>query len=179
MAERSEPAVIAPSADGGGLVAWLENLSKDDVPRAGGKGANLGELTRAGLPVPPGSWSRPTPICGPWRPAASGRGCSTRWPPPTWTTLHAVAAAALQDLVHSAGMPDDLRRAVRDAYARLGELPVAVRSSATAEDSASTSFAGMNATFTNVRGTDELAQRIVDCWASLRSPRVVAYRATH
>ena len=54
MAERSELAVIAPSADGSDLVAWLENLSKDDVPRAGGKGANLGELTRAGLPVPPG-----------------------------------------------------------------------------------------------------------------------------
>ena len=80
------------------------------------------------------------------------------------------AAARLQDLVHSAGMPDDLRRAVRDAYARLGEPPVAVRSSATAEDSASTSFAGMNATFTNVRGTDRFRQRIVDCWASLWSP---------
>ena len=47
LAERSELAVIAPSADGSGLVAWLENLSKDDVPRAGIAGANLGELTRA------------------------------------------------------------------------------------------------------------------------------------
>ena len=73
-----------------------------------------------------------------------------------------------------------LRRAVLDAYARLGDGPlVAVRSSATAEDTASTSFAGMNQTFTNVRGGEELVARIVDCWASLWGARVVAYRATH
>ncbi|MGZ8719661.1 MAG: phosphoenolpyruvate synthase, partial [Aeromicrobium sp.] len=68
---------------------------------------------------------------------------------------------------------------VLDAYARLGDNPpVAVRSSATAEDSASTSFAGMNETYTNVRGGEELLQRIIDCWASLWSARVVAYRAS-
>jgi pyruvate, water dikinase len=77
-------------------------------------------------------------------------------------------------------MPDAVRLAVLEAYARLGDDEhVAVRSSATAEDTASTSFAGMNETFTNVSGTDELIERIVDCWASLWSPRVVAYRATH
>lgn len=181
MAERSEPAVIAPSADGSDLVAWLENLSKDDVPRAGGKGANLGELTRAGLPVPPGfvvtsdAYLRAMEAGGVRAGLLDEVAAADVDDPSTLSR----AAARLQDLVHSAGMPDDLRRAVRDAYARLGEPPVAVRSSATAEDSASTSFAGMNATFTNVRGTDELAQRIVDCWASLWSPRVVAYRATH
>ena len=181
MTERSEPAVIAPSADGGGLVAWLENLSKDDVPRAGGKGANLGELTRAGLPVPPGfvvtadAYLRAMEAGGVRAGLLDELAAADVDDPSTLSR----AATRLQDLVRSAGMTDDLRRAVRDAYTRLGEPPVAVRSSATAEDSASTSFAGMNATFTNVRGADELAQRIVDCWASLWSPRVVAYRATH
>ena len=64
------------------------------------------------------------------------------------------------------------------AYDGLGRPPVAVRSSATAEDSASTSFAGMNETYTDVRDGDELARRVVDCWASLWSPRVVAYRSS-
>lgn len=85
--------------------------------------------------------------------------------------------------MRSAGMPDELRRRVLDAYAHLGgdagrDERVVVRSSATAEDTASTSFAGMNETFTNVRGGLDVIDRIVDCWASLWSPRVVAYRAT-
>jgi pyruvate,water dikinase len=87
-------------------------------------------------------------------------------------------------MVRSAGLPDELRAEVLAGYAelrqRLGRrVRVAVRSSATAEDSASTSFAGMNATYTNVQGEDELLARVVDCWASLWSQRVVAYRATH
>ncbi len=64
------------------------------------------------------------------------------------------------------------------AYHRLGPAAaVAVRSSATGEDSADASFAGMNASFTNVSGDDALLERVADCWASLFSPRVVAYRA--
>ena len=64
------------------------------------------------------------------------------------------------------------------AYHRLGvDVPVAVRSSATAEDTAGTSFAGMHETFTNVVGDDALLERLVDCWASLYGERVIAYRA--
>jgi pyruvate,water dikinase len=89
------------------------------------------------------------------------------------------AAAELADLVRSAGMPTEVHDALLAAYDGLGNQPrVAVRSSATAEDTASTSFAGMNETFTNVQGADELVGRVVDCWASLWSPRVVAYRAS-
>ena len=84
------------------------------------------------------------------------------------------AAAELQELVHKAGIPETLGHAIIDAYNRLGDnLFVAVRSSATAEDTASTSFAGMNETFTNVRGADELLDRVVDCWASLFGARVL------
>lgn len=87
------------------------------------------------------------------------------------------ATRRLRDLVHKAGMPPDLRAEVVEAHRRLGPgVRVAVRSSATAEDAADTSFAGMNATFTNV-GPEDLLDRVVDCWASLFTPRVVVYRS--
>src|SRR5690606_1875370 len=71
------------------------------------------------------------------------------------------------------------RDAILAAYHRLGEdVPVAVRSSATAEDTAGTSFAGMHETFANVVGDDAVLARVVDCWASLYGQRVIAYRAS-
>ncbi|MGH3330810.1 MAG: phosphoenolpyruvate synthase [Nocardioidaceae bacterium] len=178
MTERTDPAVLTTRTD---LVAWFGDLSKADVPRVGGKGANLGELTRAGLQVPPGFVVTADAYLeametGGVRPALQQEVAAV-----DVDSADSLASAAdhLQALVHSSGMPDELRRAVLDAYAQLGDEPrVAVRSSATAEDTASTSFAGMNETFTNVRGGEELVERIVDCWASLWSPRVVAYRAT-
>lgn len=90
-----------------------------------------------------------------------------------------VAAQELQDLVRRAGVPDDLRREILEAYEDLdgGTALVAVRSSATSEDSEMASFAGMNETYTNVRGDDALIEAIVDCWASVYGERVVAYRA--
>ncbi|HET7277463.1 MAG TPA: phosphoenolpyruvate synthase [Dermatophilaceae bacterium] len=162
-------------------VAWFADLSKQDVPRVGGKGANLGELTHAGLPVPPGF----VLTADAYLEAMEAGGARERLQQVASTSdldspggLEA-AAESLQRLVRDAGMPEPLRDAVVAAYARLGDsASVAVRSSATAEDTASTSFAGMNETFTNVRGGEELIRRIVDCWASLWSPRVVAYRRT-
>jgi pyruvate, water dikinase len=163
------------------LVAWLGDLGKDDVPRVGGKGANLGELMRAGLPVPVGFV-----VCADSYLSAMEAGGVRAALPDAVTGLDvddpealAGAAADLQALVRRAGMPEEVRQAVVDAYARLeGEPRVAVRSSATAEDAASTSFAGMNETFTNIRGAEDLVEHVVECWASLWSPRVVAYRAT-
>ncbi len=82
----------------------------------------------------------------------------------------------LRATVQKAGIPDDVQSQVREAFDALGPgVRVAVRSSATAEDTAEASFAGMNESFTNVDGA-RLIDRIVDCWASLWSPRVVAYR---
>jgi pyruvate,water dikinase len=163
-------------------VAWFEELTRADVPRVGGKGANLGELTRAGMPVPPGfvitapSYLEAMEQAG-VRDAMQAAAARVDVDSPE---ALAHAAARLQELVRSAGLPDRLGRAVLAAYDRLGDgCRVAVRSSATAEDAASTSFAGMNETFTNVTGHDELLARVVDCWASLFGPRVVAYRATH
>jgi pyruvate,water dikinase len=177
--KRSGSTVRAARTD---LIAWFEDLSKVDVPRVGGKGANLGELTRAGIPVPPGfvvtadAYLEAMELGG-VRAALQKEVATLDVDSPESL---ARAADNLRALVHSAGMPEELRKAVLDAYAPLGEEPrVAVRSSATAEDTASTSFAGMNETYTNVQGGEELLARIVDCWASLWSPRVVAYRATH
>jgi pyruvate,water dikinase len=177
MSGNPEQPMTALASD---VVAWFEDLSRSDVPRVGGKGANLGELTSAGLPVPAGfvvtadAYLRAMDAAG-VRGALLEKVASVDVDVPESLTA---AAAGLQALVRGAGMPEDIAAAVRDAHARLGAgVAVAVRSSATAEDTASTSFAGMNETFTNVRDGDELIARVVDCWASLWSPRVVAYRA--
>jgi pyruvate, water dikinase len=168
-----------------GVVSWFADVSRADVGRVGGKGANLGELTQAGFSVPPGFVVTAAAYLHALD-QAGGRGeLRARVAGVDVDDPSALARAAkeCQALVRSAGMPDATRRAVLDAYAHLGgdaerDERVAVRSSATAEDTASTSFAGMNETFTNVRGGLELIDRIVDCWVSLWSPRVVAYRAT-
>ena len=178
MVEHTDTAEAPAVTD---LVAWFADIGTGDVPRVGGKGANLGELTGAGIPVPPGfvvtaDAYLTAMALGGVREALLERVSAVSVDSTEDLTR---AAAELRDLVRSAGVPDELGRAVLQAYARLGDEPrVAVRSSATAEDTASTSFAGMNETYTNVRGGEELLARIVDCWASVWSPRVVAYRAT-
>lgn len=177
MTERPDCVLHSASTD---LVAWFENLSRSDVSRVGGKGANLGELARAGLPVPPGFVVTASAYLeamerGGVRATLLEQAAADVGSPDALARV----AAALQGLVRAAGLPADVAEAIRGAYAAFGDDPrVAVRSSATAEDTASTSFAGMNETFTNVQGADELLERVVDCWASLWGPRVVAYRAT-
>ncbi|MDQ3936803.1 MAG: phosphoenolpyruvate synthase, partial [Actinomycetota bacterium] len=124
-------------------VRALDDLSAADVAVAGGKGANLGELVRAGMPVPRG---------------------------------FVVTTEARAD---SAGgtVPDEVAAAVVSAYAELGSPPVAVRSSATAEDSPEASFAGLHETYLDVRGTDGVLDAVARCWASLDTDRAVSYRA--
>jgi pyruvate,water dikinase len=88
-------------------------------------------------------------------------------------------ADELQTIVRTVGAPSDLVAGILDAYRTFGDDAfVAVRSSAVGEDSASASFAGMNETFTNVRGADDLIARVIDCWASLFGGRACAYRAS-
>src|SRR5205085_4729715 len=93
------------------------------------------------------------------------------------------AAKEVQGWISKAEVPDEITAAVRDAYAELSKRDnakpeyVAVRSSATAEDTKAASFAGMNRSFTNVGGADDLLARVRDCWASLYGERAIAYRA--
>jgi pyruvate,water dikinase len=161
-------------------ILWFSQLTIADVALVGGKGANLGELTAAGLRVPDGfvvtapAYLEAMAVAGVRTQLADRISAGE-------ADEQALAARAheLQDLVHEAGMPEAMRVEAVDAYRRLGEdVPVAVRSSATGEDSATASFAGMNETFTDVRGEDELIARVVDCWASLFGVRACAYRAT-
>lgn len=163
---------------------WFKDLSKKDVPIAGGKGANLGEMLRAGLPVPPGfvvtvDAYRRFSEANKLGEEIDRRLAHLNVDDPA--QLRSVSEA-LQGLVRRAQMPDDVRAAIVDAYAELSKREgvadelVAVRSSATVEDTAQFSFAGMFQTFLNVRGPDELAHRVKDCWASLFGARVLFYR---
>jgi pyruvate,water dikinase len=173
----AKPSTRAPQS----LVRPLTELTADDVAIVGGKGANLGELTRAGFSVPSGFVITAQAYLD-----AMAQGGVREQLLERVRALRAGDEAALRagsaelgDMVRGAGLTPALEKAVREAHAALGEdARLAVRSSATSEDSATASFAGMNATFTNVRGYGELAKRIVDCWASLWGPRVLAYRAS-
>ena len=148
----------------------LDTLSVEDVAVAGGKGANLGELTKAGFPVPPGFVVTAPSFLQAMQEGGVREQLSGAAPPPADTDLGT--------LVRRVGVPPWLREQVLTAYHALGDnVRVAVRSSGTSEDSGATSFAGMNETFTNVSGDDALLERVVDCWVSLYGRRVVAYRA--
>ncbi|MBB3752704.1 pyruvate,water dikinase [Mycolicibacterium sp. BK634] len=161
----------------------IANLSLADSDEAGGKGANLGEMVAAGLPVPPGFVLLRSCYLDSMR--AGGvedelNSCHRS------AMAHTDASDELTDrcermqaLVAKGGMSDDVRDAVLAAYRRMGaDVVVAVRSSATGEDGRDASFAGMNATFTNVTGEQQLLDAVEHCWASLFSPRVVTYRAS-
>ncbi len=166
----------------GDFVAGFEELRLGDADRAGGKGANLGELVAAGLPVPPGFVL--LRACYEHVILDSPAGAELdRLHAEALTTVADTARVAelcdrMRDLVHDGVLDDGVRSAVLRAYHGLGDqMPVAVRSSAIGEDSATSSFAGMNISRTNVRGDDALLATVLDCWASLFSPRVVTYRA--
>jgi pyruvate, water dikinase len=161
-------------------VAPLDSLGSTDVGRVGGKAANLGEMIAIGMPVPPGfavtadTYLRSLEVAGVRSELVElARDLDADDPAALEAGSEKTAA-----LVRSARPPDDLAAEIVAAYRLLGDdVRVAVRSSATMEDSAEASFAGMNETFTNVRGAEQLLDRVVDCWASLWAPRSIAYRA--
>ncbi len=157
-------------------IRWFRDLRSDDVAVAGGKGANLGELAAAGLPVPDGfvvtarAYLDAMTVGGVRNEIrALVEKCLITGDPG-----HADAVAAL---VRAAGVPPGLAAEISAGYRDLGpDVAVAVRSSATSEDTAGASFAGMHESFMNVTGVDAVLARVVDCWASLFSERSLAYR---
>jgi pyruvate,water dikinase len=173
----------AASAETTAVVRFFDDLRKSDVDYAGGKGANLGELTHAGVPVPPG-FVVGAPAYATFCDEHGLReriGAALSGLDSDDTAALEAAAEAVREMVRSEPMPDSIRAAIVGAYERLaGDNPspaVAVRSSATAEDTESASFAGMNETFLNVQGPDDLLNAIQRCWASLFGARTVFYRA--
>lgn len=187
------------------LAQWVRDLgtvSLADAATVGGKAANLGELIGAGFLVPAGfaltarSFLESLRLRGVHDELARMHAEALAAGPSELDGM----CARMAELVRQAAPPETLAGEIRTAYAALSEpvpaapdttgsddprpgnagagaVTVAVRSSAVGEDAADASFAGMNATFTNVCGTDELLARIVDCWVSAVGPRVVAYRA--
>ena len=150
----------------------LADAGPELIAQVGGKAAGLGGLLAAGLPVPPGfcittdAYHRIAAMAGAER-AARGE------------ELNAFADT-MRDSTAAVPVPDDLATAIRFAYAELGQdVPVAVRSSATAEDLPEASFAGQQDTFLNVTGADAVLEAVRNCWASLWTRRAVAYRAEH
>ncbi|HET7769503.1 MAG TPA: phosphoenolpyruvate synthase [Chloroflexota bacterium] len=166
-------------------VKWFEEIGRSDVASAGGKGANLGEMTRAGLPVPPGFVVTVDAFDRFMRGGDLLDSIEERlsYLDPEDTAVLNTTAKDLQEWVVRAEVPDDVRTAVLGAYATLNEREgtaaefVAVRSSATSEDAAAASFAGMFRSLLNVRGEAELLTALRECWASLFTARSIAYRA--
>jgi pyruvate,water dikinase len=178
---RSEPAPARPKE---GWIRWFEDLSAADTDLVGGKGANLGELTSFGIPVPPGFVITAEAFEAFLERSGLRREILDQVEALDVDDTEALtrAAAELQRKVQDAPLPEELARAVASAYRELSrrceaEQPfTAVRSSATAEDMPGTSFAGMNETFLNVRGDEDLLDAARRCWMSLYGARVLFYR---
>jgi len=148
------------------LICWLPGDDGAPLLLVGGKGANLARLVRAGFPVPNGFVIT----------TAAYRAFLTSAGIEQWVDAD---PAALRMQITAAPIPADLSPQILAAYEQLGAPAVAVRSSGTAEDLATASFAGQHDTFLNVSGADALLAAVRACWASLWTPRAVAYRREH
>jgi rifampicin phosphotransferase len=157
------------------LVRPLEQLRADDRLAVGGKGANLGELIAAGLPVPPGivlttaaydQFVRHNRLDQLIRQELAGLTDPKR-------SMH---GAEIRAAFEMAALPLDLQQAILYAYQQMGEGAVAVRSSATAEDLPGMTFAGQQESYLNISDVEALLDAVRRCWASLWTDRAIVYR---
>jgi pyruvate,water dikinase len=161
-------------------VLWLDECTADSAEHVGGKAVGLNALLREGLQVPPG-FAVPTSAYRVWI-AETGVGREIAQVLDGADTVEAQQEASerIRALFETAWLPPDLEAQVAEAYRRLGEgdeVPVAVRSSATGEDSAAASFAGQQETYLWVRGARSVSRHLLRCWGSLFTPQAIAYRA--
>jgi pyruvate,water dikinase len=159
-------------------IVWFNEVTKDDVPLVGGKGANLGEMTRAEIPVPPGFIVTADAYFDFIEEAKLDKGIRDLLQPLDSSNSKQLQHIAdqVKQLILEATMPDKLASEIRESYVKLGRGLVAVRSSATAEDLPTASFAGQQRTFLNVENEDEVVLAVQECWASLFEPRAIFYR---
>ncbi|WP_324663198.1 phosphoenolpyruvate synthase [Haloarcula sediminis] len=155
---------------------WLAEIGADDLDRVGGKAASLGELAGAGLPVP----SAFVVSAGTYRAFIEDTGIEAALfdavdVDSDDSAALAGAAERAQELILETEVPTAVREDVLSAYDEMGDGPVAVRSSATAEDLPDASFAGQQDTYLNVERAD-LLDRVKECWASLFTQRAIYYR---
>lgn len=164
----------------GDSVRWFGDIGLADRPLVGGKGASLGELTRARITVPPGFVVTTAAFEAALAAIDPGGTIRAHIERLNEADLPAIAAVAdsIRERFLAAALPAAVTRAVGDAYQALAApaLPVAVRSSATSEDSDEASFAGLQDTHLCVQGTDAVLRSLRACWASLYSLESVSYR---
>src|SRR5215212_1389852 len=152
--------------------------SEITLDTSGGKGVNLVRLTRAGFAVPRGFIISTD--------AYRAFVEANRWLPMIESAVENISAedaGALEKIsaqiraAFSLGlMPPQIESAIRDAYAEFKDVPVAVRSSATAEDLPDLSFAGQQDTYLNIIGEEEVLKAVIQCWSSLWTARAIGYR---
>ncbi len=164
------------------IVVPFKDLDKHDTPLVGGKGANLGEMTKIGLPVPNGF----AVTINAYDSFLAENDIANQ----IYDILHVTdvddpaqldsASRRIQKIIVEAKIPQDVEKAVIAAYKKLSGFMkksfVAVRSSATAEDSGATSFAGQQASFLDIKGEASLMMKVKECWASLFTARSIYYR---
>jgi len=170
------------------FVKWLEEVNKDMREKVGGKAANLGEMIRLGIPVPPGF----VVTADAYKYFIEKTGLRDK----IFEILREVvrtrdpreyeeAEKKIRSLIESQPMPPEIENEIRQAYRELcrrvgiDNVPVAVRSSATAEDIPEASFAGQQDTYLNVRGEDDVVYYVRKIWSSLFTARAIAYRDSH
>ncbi len=162
----------------------FSQLDKSSLPWVGGKNASLGEMIKAGIRVPPG-----------FAVTTDGYSVSLENAKIKDRIYHLLsdldpdnidalnqAAAEIQQLIHNAAIPDDVQQAIANGYSQLCDqcrvetVPVAIRSSATAEDLPTASFAGQQDTYLWITGADQVVLNVRKCWASLYTARAISYR---
>lgn len=165
-------------------VVKFEDLGKSDIGIAGGKGANLGELTQAGIPVPPGF----VVTAETYEKFMDDSGINDK----VMEILKRIdindtkelqaAAEEIKSIIVSTPIPEDMSTLIIEAYNQLcqrvdeDDTDVAIRSSATAEDLPEASFAGQQDTFLHVSGSEDVIEYVLKCWASLFEARAIFYR---
>ena len=160
------------------VIAWFEEIGKADIPIAGGKGANLGELTRARVPVPPGFIVTTDAYSHFIKEARLTQKISSylKALDPKDSDMLQETAFRIKQMISLAPMPPSMADEIKQAYRRMHQGLVAVRSSATAEDLPEASFAGQQSTFLNVQGGSNVVTAVQNCWASLFEARAIFYR---
>ena len=168
------------------FVVWFKDVDREDIDIVGGKGANLGEMTKAGFPVPPGfivtaeSYSHFLDVTG----LRDDLARILRPLDVSDSRALEKASSDIEKLITRSQFPAEVAEPIQKAYFKMDEglvkhAYVAVRSSATAEDLPGASFAGQQATFLNVHGEANLIEKVKEAWASLFTARAIFYRVTN
>lgn len=165
-------------------IKWFEELKKEDIPSVGGKGANLGEMTNHGIPVPPGFCVLAKAYKDFVTQSNINKVIEDLVSKINFEDANDLEekTAKIRNLIVETDMPVQIERDILQAYAELAELvnlnepEVAVRSSATAEDLPDASFAGQQDTYLHIKGKENLLKNIKKCWASLWTSRATYYR---